>query len=100
MINTVVVRSKGNLNSAIFKPQFDLILTVIQKDTFYKETVMKKLLNVVLFFLAPFIGLAYVFAIPVVITGAILHVIGKAVFSRVAAETAMPTMARIDNRVV
>ena len=52
---------------------------------------MKTLIkNIALFLLAPFIGLAYVFAIPIVITGAIVYVIGKMVVEHLPVETALP----------
>jgi hypothetical protein len=58
---------------------------------------MKTLIkNVVLFFLAPFIGLAYVFAVPLVATLAIVHVIAKSVFNvnLLPAEMLTPLMVR------
>ena len=57
---------------------------------------MKKLVkNIALFLLAPFIGLVYVAAVPIVATGAIVYVIGKAVMDRVVDKMAVHTAAGI-----
>jgi purine-cytosine permease-like protein len=53
---------------------------------------MRTLKNVALFFLAPFIGLAYVFAVPLVAVGAIVFVLAKAVMGAIGRELTLPAL--------